>query len=125
MKYENLSILVVDDMSSMRMMIKSVLRKLGVINIHDANDGEKALEIIESHPLDLVICDWDMPKVDGFEVLEQVRSKSSTQELPFIMLTAVSKRGYVTSAIDAGVSDYLAKPFKPQDLIDKIQSVLA
>ena len=124
MKYEKLRILVVDDMSSMRMMIKSVLHKLGVTDIHEANDGEKALEAIAAYEFDLVICDWDMPKVTGLEVLQQVRDSNTTRELPFIMLTAVSNRDNVVSAIQAGVSDYLAKPFKPQDLINKINGVL-
>lgn len=115
--------LVVDDMASMRMMIKAVLRDVGMVAVQEANDGEKALEMIAGGAFDLVICDWEMPKVSGLEVLQVVRAQPKTAALPFIMLTANSRRDFVSKAIEAGVSDYLAKPFKPIELIKKIQRV--
>lgn len=115
--------LVVDDMASMRMMIKAVLRDVGMVAVQEANDGEKALEMIAGGAFDLVICDWEMPKVSGLEVLQAVRAQPKTAALPFIMLTANSRRDFVSKAIEAGVSDYLAKPFKPIELIKKIQRV--
>ena len=123
MNLTKLKTLIVDDISSMRMMIKSVLREYGIIDVHEAADGEKAVELIAAGRFDLIICDWDMPKMDGLEFLQYVRSDDSIRHLPFIMLTANSNREHVAQAIDAGVSDYLAKPFKPADLIRKIDRV--
>jgi two-component system chemotaxis response regulator CheY len=121
-----LKVLVVDDMASMRLMIKAVLRDTGIADVREAGDGEKALELLlaGNSGFDLVICDWDMPKKDGLEVLRSLRGDARLAQLPFIMLTANSARGQVMQAIDAGVSDYLARPFKPQALIDKIRRVL-
>ena len=124
MDMSRLKVLVVDDMSSMRMMIKAILREIGVVAISEAGDGEKAIERLGHGAFDMVICDWDMPKATGLDVLRQVRGEATTASLPFIMLTANAGRAYVTDAIEAGVSDYLAKPFKPDDLIHKIQRVL-
>ncbi len=119
-----LTVMVADDMSSMRMMIKAVLRQVGIDAIAEAGDGDKAMELLSARHHDLVICDWDMPKANGLEVLQHVRGDPSLAELPFIMLTANSNRASVQQAIDAGVSDYLAKPFKPEDLLRKIRRVL-
>ena len=115
MDLTKLKTLIVDDISSMRMMIKSVLREYGII--------EKAVEVIAASRFDLIICDWDMPKMNGLEFLQHVRADETTRQLPFIMLTANANREHVAQAIDAGVSDYLAKPFKPADLIRKIDRV--
>lgn len=122
--YHKLDVLVVDDMSSMRLMIKAVLREMGIESVTQAGDGEKALEILASRTFDLLICDWDMPKMTGLEVLQALRGGDRQPDLPFIMLTANSDRSHVMQAIEGGVSDYLAKPFKPQALVDKIERVL-
>ena len=123
MDLTKLKTLIVDDISSMRMMIKSVLREYGIIDVYEAGDGEKAVEVIAASRFDLIICDWDMPKMNGLEFLQHVRADETTRQLPFIMLTANANREHVAQAIDAGVSDYLAKPFKPADLIRKIDRV--
>ena len=119
-----LKVLVVDDMSSMRMMIKAVLREMGILLVQEAGDGDRALELLAAQPFGLVVCDWDMPTVDGLTVLQQVRAEPHISALPFIMLTANSARDHVSRAIEAGVSDYLAKPFKPVDLMAKIKRVM-
>ncbi|MGB5493523.1 MAG: response regulator [Sedimenticolaceae bacterium] len=119
-----LRVLVVDDMSSMRMMIKAVLREMGILLVQEAGDGDKALDLLTAQSFGLVVCDWDMPTVDGLAVLQQVRAEPRTSTLPFIMLTANSARDHVSRAIEAGVSDYLAKPFKPVDLMAKIKRVM-
>lgn len=116
--------LIVDDMSSMRMMIKSMLRENGILDVHEAADGEKAVEALSQGAFQLIICDWDMPNMNGLEVLQHVRGDDRLGQLPFIMLTANADREHVAQAIDAGVSDYLAKPFKPHDLIRKIGRAL-
>lgn len=116
--------LVVDDMSSMRMMIKAVLRDVGMVDVREAPDGEKAAESLDGAPVDLVICDWDMPNMNGLELLQRLRSDERHKALPFIMLTANAQRDHVVKAIDAGVSDYLAKPFQPAELVRKILQAL-
>ena len=124
MNLAKLKTLVVDDMSSMRMMIKSVLRDNGIVEIVEAADGEKAVELLAKGRIDLVICDWDMPNMNGLAFLRHVRADAAMARLPFIMLTANADRDHVERAIEAGVSDYLAKPFKPPDLIRKVMRVL-
>lgn len=124
MDLSKLTVFVADDMSSMRMMIKAVLRQVGIEAVAEAGDGVKAIEALSARSYDLLICDWDMPKATGLEVLQHVRGDPSLAKLPFIMLTANANRVNVQQAIDAGVSDYLAKPFKPEDLLRKIRRVL-
>lgn len=124
MDLTKLKTLIIDDMSSMRMMIKSVLREYGIVDVHEAANGEKAVEAIAAARFDLIICDWDMPRMDGLEFLQHVRADDDTRHLPFIMLTANYDRDHVAQAIDAGVSDYLAKPFKPADLMRKIDRAM-
>ncbi|MDJ0738782.1 MAG: response regulator [Gammaproteobacteria bacterium] len=116
--------LVVDDMPSMRMMIKAVLRDVGMVDVREAPDGEKAAESLDGAAVDLVICDWDMPKMNGLELLKRLRNDERHKGLPFIMLTANAQRDHVVEAIDAGVSDYLAKPFQPAELVRKILQAL-
>jgi len=116
--------LVVDDMPSMRMLIKSVLRDIGISDVAEANDGEKAIEVLARDRFRLIICDWDMPRMSGLDVLRYVRGDGGHQHLPFIMLTANASREHVAKAIDAGVTDYLAKPFKPADLVTKVFRVV-
>lgn len=124
MDLSKLKTLVVDDMPSMRMMIKAVLREHGIIDVREAPDGEKALEIFGTGRFGLVVCDWDMPRMNGLELLQALRGAQPGRDVPFIMLTANAGRDHVGQAIDAGVSDYLAKPFKPADLIKKIGRVI-
>lgn len=124
MDLSKLKTLVVDDMSSMRMMVKAVLRGNGILDVHEAGDGEKVIEVLRGSDFQLIICDWDMPNVSGLEVLKHVRGDEHQKDLPFIMLTANADRDHVAQAIDAGVSDYLSKPFKPADLIRKIGNAI-
>jgi two-component system chemotaxis response regulator CheY len=124
MNLSKLRVLVVDDMASMRLMIKAILRDQGIEDITEASDGERAIEWLGTKGFDLVICDWDMPKQTGLDVLRHVRATAKLKALPFVMLTANSARGHVSQAIDAGVSDYLAKPFKPQALVQKVIRVV-
>lgn len=124
MDLAKLKTLVVDDMSSMRMMVKAVLREHGIVDVKEASDGDKALEMYGHNDFQLIICDWDMPRMTGLEFLEAVRGEEAGRALPFIMLTANSNRDHVGKAIKAGVSDYIAKPFRPADLMKKIGRVL-
>lgn len=121
----NPKVLVVDDMKSMRNLIKACLGELGLTDVTEAADGKMALVQLRSKPFDLVICDWDMPTMDGLEVLREVRSDERLATLRFIMLTANAQSSKVHEAISAGVSDYVAKPFLPETLQKKVTRQLS
>jgi two-component system chemotaxis response regulator CheY len=118
-------ILVVDDHALTREMVGSILKGLGFTSLEQAEDGYVALQKIQNSVFDLVICDWNMPRMSGLEVLHDVRSRQATKKMPFLMLTAEAYRENVVEAMKAGVSDYISKPFTAEVLGRKIQSVLA
>ena len=117
-------ILVVDDMGSMRSVVREFLYEGGFNNITLAEDGERALQILNEKKIDLIISDWDMPKVTGLELLKTVKIIDKFKDIPFIMLTANNNKKHVYLAIKAGVNDYIAKPFKPEQLLQKVQDNL-
>ncbi|TAN49606.1 MAG: response regulator [Methylococcaceae bacterium] len=117
-------ILVVDDMKSMRSLIKACLVDMGVEDIAEAADGKSALSILRIKRFDLTICDWDMPVMDGLELLQLVRADERLNAMRFLMLTANVHASKVGMAIAAGVSDYIAKPFKPDTLQTKVTRLL-
>lgn len=121
----NLRVLVVEDSSTMRNIIKGSLRDLKITRIREADDGDKAIELLEHHEFDLVLCDWKMPTCSGLEVLQALRSKPELKDLPFIMVTAEAQKDNVISAIKQGVSNYIVKPFDSNRLRDKIEKTLA
>ncbi len=121
-------ILVVDDMPTIRELVKSQLRTLGFKNIIEAGDGDEALQILvngqsNGTPIHLVISDWNMPKMKGLDLLKQVRAMTSWENLPFILLTSESDRAQVTEAVLSGVSQYIVKPFSPKTFEEKLKSV--
>ena len=113
-------ILIVDDMAAMRGLIKATLKQAGYHQVEEAIDGESAIGKVSKNTYDCVICDWDMPKANGLEVLQHVREQMRLQDLPFIMLTANTNASHVTQAIELGVTDYISKPFKPETLLTKL-----
>ena len=102
-------ILVVDDFASMRKIIKGLLKQIGFQNIEEADDGSTALEKLKIREFDLIICDWNMPKVPGIEVLKAVRNDPRLKDLPFLMVTAEAKKDYIIEAVKAVVSPYMCK----------------
>lgn len=121
---EDVSILVVDDFSTMRRIIKKILTGLNLSRITEADNGQKAWEIISNNPVDLVICDWNMPGMTGMELMRKVRSEEKFARMPFIMVTAEGKEKV---AIEKGEEDYtcyIGKPFKAPDLESKIKTML-
>lgn len=121
-------ILVVDDMPTIRDLVKNQLKALGFKNIIEASDGEAALSVVMSAasvgvPIELIISDWNMPKMTGLEFLRQIRASDSLGNTPFILLTSESERDQVTEAILAGVSQYIVKPFAAKSFEDKVRSV--
>jgi two-component system chemotaxis response regulator CheY len=119
----SMPILVVDDYNTMIRIIRNLLRQLGFQDIDDANDGTAALAKMRDKRYGLVISDWNMEPMTGYELLKQVRSDPALQETPFIMVTAESKTENVIAAKQAGVNNYIVKPFNADTLKTKIDAV--
>ncbi len=118
-------ILVVDDYQTMVRIIRNLLKQIGYENVDDAADGEDALRKIKEKPFALIISDWNMEPMTGFQLLQKVRETRGSAEIPFIMVTAESKTDNVVAARRAGVSHYIVKPFNAATLKAKIDAVFA
>jgi two-component system, chemotaxis family, chemotaxis protein CheY len=116
--------LVVDDFAPMREIIRNVLKDLGYEHIQEANDGATALPLLQAVPFDMLITDWNMPKLPGIELLRAVRAEPKTARLPVLMVTAEVKREQIIEASQAGVNGYIIKPFAPTALAEKIRKIL-
>lgn len=119
----SMPILVVDDYQTMVRIIKNLLKQLGFEDVDDASDGTAALDKLKQKKYGLVISDWNMEPMTGYELLRQVRSDDGLRTTPFIMVTAESKTENVIAAKKAGVNNYIVKPFNAQTLRSKIESV--
>jgi two-component system chemotaxis response regulator CheY len=117
-------VLVVDDYKTMIRIIRNLLTQLGFRNIDEASDGKQALDKLRSTRFGLVISDWNMEPMTGFELLQQVRADAALKALPFIMVTAESKTENVIAAKKAGVNNYIVKPFNADTLKGKLTAVL-
>ncbi len=121
---KNMKVLLVDDIKSMRTLIKGILFKLGLQKVIDAADGHEALSVLKTDRIDFIISDWNMPKMDGLELLKKVRENPDYKNTPFLMITAENSKERVVEAIEAGTSDFIAKPFTEGTLRDKIVGIL-
>lgn len=119
----SMPVLVVDDYKTMVRIIRNLLKQLGFENVEDAADGTEALGKMKAQKFGLVISDWNMEPMTGYELLKQVRSDASLSKTPFIMVTAESKTENVIAAKKAGVNNYIVKPFNAQTLKGKIEAV--
>jgi len=119
----SMSVLVVDDYNTMIRIIRNLLKQLGFVDIDDASDGTAALTKLREKKYGLVISDWNMEPMTGFDLLKQVRADPSLSTTPFIMVTAESKTDNVIAAKKAGVNNYIVKPFNAQTLKNKIDAV--
>ncbi len=120
----NMNILVVDDYKTMLRILRNLLKQLNFANIDEAADGEQALAKLKEGNFGLVISDWNMEPMTGIELLREVRGDGKLKNIPFIMVTAESKSENVIAAKDAGVSNYIVKPFNAETLKSKMISVL-
>ena len=120
----SMPILIVDDYKTMLRIIRNLLKQLGFENVDDASDGSSALQKLREKEYGLVISDWNMEPMTGLQLLREVRSDKSMQAVPFIMVTAESKKENVIAARQAGVNNYIVKPFNAATLKQKIASVL-
>lgn len=119
----NMKILVVDDFSTMRRIIKNLLNDLGFTNISEADDGNTALPILKKGKFDFLVTDWNMPGMTGIELLKHVRADEGLASLPVLMVTAEQKREQIVEAAEAGVNGYIVKPFTAQTLKEKIDKI--
>ncbi|MEZ4525471.1 MAG: response regulator [Desulfobacterales bacterium] len=122
---DHISVLVVDDFSTMRRIIKKILTGLGIGNIAEADNGNRAWQILNEQKTDLVICDWNMPEMTGRELLEKVRAAEKLSHIPFIMVTAESREKITVEGDSENLTSYMGKPFKPKDLEDRLREVIS
>lgn len=120
---KNMKILIVDDFSTMRRIIKNLLRDLGFTNTEEADDGSTALPMLQSGNFDFLVTDWNMPQMSGIELLRAVRADDRLKHLPVLMVTAEAKRDQIIEAAQAGVNGYVVKPFTAHALQDKIERI--
>lgn len=120
---KNMKILVVDDFSTMRRIIKNLLRDLGFTNTQEADDGNTALPMLQAGNFDFLVTDWNMPGMQGIDLLKAVRADDKLKTMPVLMVTAESKREQIIEAAQAGVNGYIVKPFTAATLNEKLQKI--
>ncbi|MGL5990428.1 MAG: chemotaxis response regulator CheY [Plesiomonas sp.] len=120
---KEIKILIVDDFSTMRRIIKNLLRDLGFNNTHEADDGTSALPMLRSGGFDFVVTDWNMPGMQGIDLLKVIRSDDDLRHLPVLMVTAEAKREQIIEAAQAGVNGYIVKPFTSAILKEKLDKI--
>ncbi len=121
---KNMRILVVDDFQTMRRIVMNLMRQLGFTNMIEAADWELAWEVLENDNIDLIVSDWNMPNMTGMELLKKVRASEEYKNIPFIMVTAEGKKENVIAAVQAGVNNYIVKPFNAATLKEKLKRVI-
>ncbi|MBT0584902.1 MULTISPECIES: chemotaxis response regulator CheY [Alteromonas] len=120
---KNMKILVVDDFSTMRRIIKNLLKDLGFTNIQEADDGSTALPMLQQGDFDFVVTDWNMPGMQGIDLLRAIRSDDGLKHLPVLMVTAEAKKEQIVAAAQAGVNGYVVKPFTAATLKEKLEKI--
>ncbi|GLS89447.1 response regulator [Psychromonas marina] len=119
----NMKVLIVDDFSTMRRIIKNLLRDLGFTNTFEADDGNTALPMLKDGGFDFVVTDWNMPIMQGIDLLKEIRKDPKLKHLPVLMVTAEAKREQIIEAAQAGVNGYIVKPFTAGTLKEKLDKV--
>lgn len=119
----NMKILVVDDFSTMRRIVRNLLKELGFSNVYEAEDGVDALKKLRAEPFDFVVSDWNMPNMTGIDLLREIRKDGALKHLPVLMVTAEAKKENIIEAAQAGASGYVVKPFTAITLDEKLQKI--
>ncbi|MDI9349567.1 MAG: response regulator [Candidatus Symbiobacter sp.] len=120
---KNMPILIVDDYKTMLRIIRNLLKQLGFDNVDEAMDGSSALQLLRGKSYGLIISDWNMEPMTGLQLLKEVRADAKLKQIPFVMVTAESKTENVVAAKEAGVTNYIVKPFNAETLKSKLQAV--
>ncbi|MDO6568416.1 chemotaxis response regulator CheY [Alteromonas sp. 1_MG-2023] len=120
---KSMKILVVDDFSTMRRIIKNLLKDLGFANIQEADDGNTALPMLQQGDFDFVVTDWNMPGMQGIDLLRAIRADDKLKHLPVLMVTAEAKKEQIVAAAQAGVNGYVVKPFTAATLKEKLEKI--
>jgi|SRR5690625_3137154 len=120
---KNINILVVDDFPTMRRIVRTLLKELGFSNVEEAEDGREALAKLRDGQFELVVSDWNMPNLDGLEMLKQIRADDALKHLPVLMVTAEAKKENIIAAAKAGASGYVVKPFTAATLEEKLSKI--
>ena len=120
---KNLRFLVVDDFSTMRRIVRNLLKELGFTNVDEAEDGQVALHKLKTQHFDFIVSDWNMPNMTGIELLRAVRADAQLKHMPFLMITAEAKRENIIEAAQAGASGYIVKPFTAATLEEKLAKI--
>lgn len=118
-----MKVLVVDDFSTMRRIVKNLLRDLGFTNIQEADDGSTALPMLKEGEFDFVVTDWNMPGMQGIDLLKAIRADASLSHIPVLMVTAEAKKEQIVMAAQAGVNGYIVKPFTAATLKTKLDKI--
>ncbi|MBQ9537101.1 MAG: chemotaxis response regulator CheY [Desulfovibrionaceae bacterium] len=119
----NMKVLIVDDFSTMRRIVRNILRQLGIANVVEADDGTTAWDILNREKIDFIVSDWNMPKMAGIDLLRKVRASEQFANLPFLMVTAEAQQENIIEAVQAKVSNYIVKPFTAETLKQKIDKI--
>ncbi|GMV52025.1 MAG: chemotaxis regulator CheY [Nitrospira sp. OLB3] len=119
----NMKILVVDDMSTMRRIVKNILKQLGFNNIEEAENGQEALNKLNADKYGFVVSDWNMPVMMGIDMLRAIRKDEKLKTIPVLMVTAEAQKENLIEAVQAGVSNYIVKPFTAETMQDKINKI--
>ena len=120
---KSMRILVVDDFSTMRRIVRGILRQLGFENIVEAENGAEAFKTVQGGGIDLVVSDWNMPVMNGLDLLKNIRAEETTKNVPLLMVTAEALKENVVQAISAGANNYVVKPFTPDVLEEKMTAI--
>ncbi len=120
---KQISVVVADDFGSMRSQIRGLLGQMGFKNVFEARNGKEAVALLEKHDIGFIISDWNMPEVNGLELLLSVRGNEKHRDLPFLMVTGLTEKENVIAAVEAKVSNYIIKPFTPETLEMKIRAI--
>ena len=119
----SIKVLVVDDFATMRRIVKGVLKQLGFTDIIEAEDGDVALKELQRENVGLIVSDWNMPNMTGLDLLKEVRGNEKLKNIPFLMVTAEGQKENVVQAVQAGVSNYIVKPFTPETFNAKLEKI--
>lgn len=119
----DMRVLIVDDFSTMRRIVRNILRQIGLNNVVEADDGTTAWDVLNREKIDFIVSDWNMPKMTGIELLRKVRSSEQFADTPFLMVTAEAQQENIIEAVQAKVSNYIVKPFTADTMKQKIDKI--